>query len=434
MRLDSSHSIQYCNNHPDTPAFGRCNVCGKWECIDCCVIYKGEIYCCDTCFPRECGIGACIENAQGGRGKKFLSIHGRVGSLILVILLGSGLVLGTVGIWNTIRLRSASQRIAAMQRKYTRVQAAAEEFRLKYMEAMDRVHVADKERKKASNISIDRPRRQSPPPKVVSPQSGLLSKKNAAGIPLSFDNGIQKKPLVSLTFDGGSFANVADAILDTLASRDVKATMFLTGYFIRRNASLVRRIVTRGHEIGNHTWSHPHLTTWASKRTHATRDGVDSKMIARQLEKTRKVFKEVTNHRLAPLWRAPYGERNSRICTWGRAAGYMHVGWRQGHTWRVTLDTHDWIPDEETPGYRSPDEVMDKIMTLATRKPHGINGGIILMHLGTKRENPDEQVHLILGGLIDSLRNMGYRFVTVGEMARESGINLCTLEPEYVQR
>ena len=103
------------------------------------------------------------------------------------------------------------------------------------------------------------------------------------------------------------------------------------------------------------------------------------------------------------------------------------MGWRQGRTWSQGLDSHDWIPDDGTPGYKSPQEVIDKIITLAQTKPYGINGGIILMHLGTERTKRENQVHYIVGQLIDSLRIRGYEVVPVSKMMEQSGLDLALL-------
>ena len=66
--------------------------------------------------------------------------------------------------------------------------------------------------------------------------------------------------------------------------RGVTATFFLTGDYIRHNPDLVRRIAAAGHEVGNHTWSHPHLTTWDRTRRHDTLPGVDRAFIERRAE------------------------------------------------------------------------------------------------------------------------------------------------------
>lgn len=112
----------------------------------------------------------------------------------------------------------------------------------------------------------------------------------------------------------------------------------------------------------------------------------------------------------------------------------MHIGWQQGQTWRTGLDSNDWVPDAATPGYHTPQEFLTKIVRLANEQPKGINGGIILMHLGTERAVPSEQVHTVLGTLIDTLIGQGYRFVSITEMVDESGNNLAQLpEKTHIQ-
>jgi peptidoglycan/xylan/chitin deacetylase (PgdA/CDA1 family) len=248
------------------------------------------------------------------------------------------------------------------------------------------------------------------------------------GLPLSFDNGNVRGKFVALTFDGSSLSNAAADILDTLKSRDVKATVFVTGDFLRLYPDAVRRITAEGHEAGNHTFSHPHLTSWAQDHTHTTLSGISREFLCSELSKTDSAFFSITGRHCAPIWRAPYGEKNRAICLWAKSCGYLHVGWRQGKSWKLGLDSNDWVPDEETPGFHTPEEVLNKILALADGAPEGIAGGIILMHLGTVRKDSRAQVHRILGTLIDNLKQRGYAFVTVTEMLKESGIDISALE------
>lgn len=243
----------------------------------------------------------------------------------------------------------------------------------------------------------------------------------------SFNNGSPDKKLVALTFDGGANNSGAGDILDTLKSRNVKATMFLAGAFLKAYPGDVRRIVLEGHEAGNHTLSHPHLTSWASDRTQTTLPSVSETFLCDQLRAADSIFFGVTGGHFAPLWRAPYGEKNKSICAWGRRCGYMHIGWRQGKTWRGGLDSNDWVPDEETPGYHTPREVVDKVLALAREGPSGINGGIVLMHLGSERKDPQAQMYRMLGTMIDDLRALGYSLVTVSELLKASGVDLNVL-------
>jgi len=245
---------------------------------------------------------------------------------------------------------------------------------------------------------------------------------------LSFDNGNPGAKTVALTFDGSSLSNAADDILDTLKSRGVRATVFVTGDFIRAYPNAVRRIANEGHETGNHTFSHPHLTSWAQDHTHTTLPQVTEAFLCGELARTDSLFFSVTGNHCAPIWRAPFGEKNRAICLWARRCGYLHIGWRQGKTWKLGLDSNDWVPDEETPGFHTPEEVLEKITALAQSPPNGISGGIILMHLGTVRRDSRAQVHRILGKLIDDLKQFGYTFVTVSEMLKESGVDTAQWE------
>jgi len=261
--------------------------------------------------------------------------------------------------------------------------------------------------------------------RIPPPQSSLgTSPRSSAGIPFIISNASTDLNLFALTFDGGSSANAAADILDTLASRGVKSTVFLTGAFIKRYPKTVMRIAAEGHELGNHTMNHPRLTTYAENRTQSTRPGVSRTLLINELTASEYLlFEQTEGLRFAPLWRAPFGEYNQEICEWALSAGYVHIGWRQGGSWRVNLDSNDWVADESSPAYRTPQEVFDKIINIA-RTPGGLNGGIILMHLGTERTQRSQQVHTILGKLIDTLVSMGYKPVTVSTLLYRSGIDI----------
>jgi peptidoglycan/xylan/chitin deacetylase (PgdA/CDA1 family) len=267
-------------------------------------------------------------------------------------------------------------------------------------------------------------------------QSGRLPKQDAQnakfGLPHTVNNGSTDKKLIALTFDGGSNANAADDILDTLASRGVKSTMFLTGSFIKRFPQTVERIAALGHELANHTMTHPHLTAYSDTKRHTTRPEISRQTVIDELHGAQRLLTERTGLSFAPQWRSPYGEHNREICGWALDAGYLHIGWKTGRTWMENLDSNDWVTDENSPAFKTPDEVFYKIINMA-RQPLGVNGGITLMHLGTERKERSMQTHLILGRVIDTLREMGYETVTVSELLNQSEIDISGLASQKEQ-
>lgn len=219
---------------------------------------------------------------------------------------------------------------------------------------------------------------------------------------------------VAITFDGGYMANVSEEILDVLKEKDLRCTIFLTGRFIRNYPEIVRRMVNEGHEIGNHTWSHPHLTTFADDKQHTTRDSVTRAFLQKELNQAAIAFEACTGYQLAPFWRAPFGEHNLEIREWAAELGYRHIGWTIGSNGH-NMDTMDWVSDTASPVYRTSEEILNKILDFGNGSDvGGASGAIIIMHLGTLR-NADFP-HKKLPDIIDGLRLQGYELVRVSEL------------------
>jgi len=217
---------------------------------------------------------------------------------------------------------------------------------------------------------------------------------------------------ILVSFDAGSSDRGALQILDALKERGIRTTIFLTGDFIRRSPELARRIAEDGHEVGNHTDSHPHLTTYALNGRQATRPGVDRAFLARELGRTARLYRETTGRAMAPVWRAPFGEHNPEIRRWAAEEGYWHVGWTGG---RAGLDSLDWISDPSSPAYRS----ADKVVALLVQRAE--NGGIVLLHLGSDRDVP---VASRIGALFDGLAGRGFRFTRATEFLDREGMTV----------
>lgn len=233
--------------------------------------------------------------------------------------------------------------------------------------------------------------------------------------PPDFKRGSLNRKEVSFTFDGGSHRGQTAQILHILRQRKIKTTLFLTGEFIRNNPALVRRMLSDGHEIGNHLLDHPHLTTYSENKRHHSLPHVDRAFLLRQLQQTARIYTKVTGEKLSPIWRAPYGEVNKELRSWAYNAGYMHIGWTTDYKRKESLDSLDWVSDPESRLYRTSTQMKDRILDFG-KDSHGLKGAVALMHLGTYRRT--ERLASRLGEVIDELHARGYRFVKVSTLIK----------------
>ncbi len=235
---------------------------------------------------------------------------------------------------------------------------------------------------------------------------------------ISLDRGSPQRNAVAFTFDGGASDNAAREILATLRERDLRTTLFLTGEFIESFPDIVREAVADGHEIGNHTWDHPHLTTFEQNRRHDTAPSMTEFEFKSQLARTEAAFVKVTGQRLAPWWRAPFGEVNAQLRTWAHDLGYRHVGWTRNIGGLRTLDSLDWVDQRDSTLYLTAGEFYDRFSGLARRKQGAANGAIFLMHLGTRRTS--DQLHRELGRLLDAYLQNGYEILPVSDLVAKN--------------
>jgi peptidoglycan/xylan/chitin deacetylase (PgdA/CDA1 family) len=223
---------------------------------------------------------------------------------------------------------------------------------------------------------------------------------------LPIDQIKSREKLVALTFDGGSLDIGTEQILKILRETGTRCSIFLTGAFLKKYPELVNEMIEDGHEIGNHSYSHPHLTEYAINSSNKQLPEVDRDFLDGELLKTDSLFQIISGYPMAPLWRAPFGEINNDILLWAAEAGFKHVGWsRYG-------DTHDWVTDPKSGLYRSGEGIINHLLGLEERD--GLSGKIILMHLSSDRKI--DQPYLVLKEMIEKIKARGYRFVTVSQL------------------
>ncbi|OIO47724.1 MAG: hypothetical protein AUJ32_02220 [Parcubacteria group bacterium CG1_02_40_82] len=185
------------------------------------------------------------------------------------------------------------------------------------------------------------------------------------------------KKQVIFTFDAGAGTNSAQKILEVAQKHNLKLTFFSTGKFAEKNPELIKQIAAEGHEIFNHTYSHPHLTQ------------ITDEQIKEELDKAEQIISGLIQKTTKPYFRPPYGDRNSHVLEIAKENGYQSVFW--------TLDALDWMSDKT--------ETQTKERIYLNLKP----GAIILMHMG------DNITGNILDEVFTYIENQGYKIVSLSQ-------------------
>jgi len=193
--------------------------------------------------------------------------------------------------------------------------------------------------------------------------------------------------VVALTFDDGPLPPYTDQLLAALEQLGVRATFFFVGERVALHPATARRVVAAGHEVGNHSYSHPHLYYQSMA------------FLRDQIEATDRLLRDV-GVAGEILFRAPYGESLVGLPCLLRRTGRRHV-------------LFDFFPDPPDWHGSAPDLVAASI--LRQTRP----GSIIVLHDG----NPNAGVHVVATTrlVVEGLRRRGYRFVSAGELIAYPG-------------
>jgi peptidoglycan/xylan/chitin deacetylase (PgdA/CDA1 family) len=183
---------------------------------------------------------------------------------------------------------------------------------------------------------------------------------------------------VAITYDMGSIDAGLAGVLEALAQRGLRATFFVTGDFVRRYEWALPRILELGHEVANHTVTHPDLTTYGNPQITREIDQLDAMLTARGAP--------------PPVWfRPPFGAYDRRVAAVLAGRGYPLVMWR--------LDLADWR-DEITLG--------DVIRIGRRIQP----GDVVVTHGGLPK------TAAAMATVLDELTARGLRQVTLSELYR----------------
>jgi peptidoglycan/xylan/chitin deacetylase (PgdA/CDA1 family) len=193
---------------------------------------------------------------------------------------------------------------------------------------------------------------------------------------------------LALTFDDGPNPAWTPKLLDTLASRGVRASFFLLGSFAAAEPQLVERIAAAGHLIGNHSWSHPDLARCPAHR------------IEEELKRTLETIAQITGTRVE-YFRPPFGSRRPAVFRIARSMGLTPVLWN--------AMTTDW---SEPSSERIRDALAAKINRLAQRG----QAANIVLHDGNHRDrNSNRGPSVAAAAMLVDRYIATRRFVTLDE-------------------
>lgn len=186
---------------------------------------------------------------------------------------------------------------------------------------------------------------------------------------------------IYLTFDAGYENGNTASILDTLKEKDVTAAFFLVGNYLESEPELVLRMKNEGHTVGNHTYSHPDMSTILSEDK-----------FREELQKNEKLYYDITGEELDKFYRPPQGKYCADNLIMAKEMGYKTLFWSLAYV--------DWYQDDQP----TREEAFSKLLP----RVHG--GAVILLH-STSSTNAQ-----ILPELIDKYRAMGYEFSDIKEL------------------
>ena len=190
--------------------------------------------------------------------------------------------------------------------------------------------------------------------------------------------GDTNQKVIYLTFDSGYENGCTEKILDVLKKHNAPAAFFLVGNYIEKNADLVRRMVSEGHIVGNHTMHHFDM----SKLT-------DKAAFSKELQDLEILFKEITGKELPKYYRPPQGVYSQQNLQMAKELGYKTVFWSLAYV--------DWHNDAQP----TKEQAFSKLL------PRIHNGAVVLLH-STSSTNAE-----ILDELLTKWEQAGYRFASI---------------------
>ncbi|HZK24548.1 MAG TPA: polysaccharide deacetylase family protein [Oscillospiraceae bacterium] len=193
-------------------------------------------------------------------------------------------------------------------------------------------------------------------------------------VPIYYVDTTEQK--IAISFDASWGAEFTPKILEILRENKLKTTFFLTGFWIDKYPELVKQIADEGHELGNHTATHPHLNS------------LDKAAITKELTAVHNSLQELSGQK-AILFRPPFGEYSDKVIEACDDFGYKTIQW--------SVDSLDWKEISK-----------EDIVARVTSQLHP--GAIVLFH------NNGRYTAEALPEIISYAQENGYEIVQISQL------------------
>jgi peptidoglycan/xylan/chitin deacetylase (PgdA/CDA1 family) len=222
----------------------------------------------------------------------------------------------------------------------------------------------------------------------------------------AISRGPRDRRCLALVFTGHEFAEGGPTILDALAKRKAKASFFLTGDFLAKAEldPLVRRIIAEGHYLGPHSDKHLLYCEWTARKQTLVSKYTFATDLRANVVKIARLGAEPPRYFLPP-----YEHFNNDIAAWTSELGLQLINYTPG-----TRSNADYMEDGAA-RYISSRAILESIIDRERTDPDGLNGFLLLLHLGAGPKRSDK-FHPLFGELLEYLAGKGYELVRVDEL------------------
>lgn len=221
--------------------------------------------------------------------------------------------------------------------------------------------------------------------------------------------GPRDKKVIALEFTGGNFADGGTTILQTLEKHRIKASFFFIGDFFRNPEfkPLIERIRNEGHYLGPHSDQHPLYASWEEPpKLLITKEDFNADLDANMA--TLASFGVPAEK--ARFFIPPYEHYTQEISDWTAERGMVLINLTRG-----TRTHTDYMQDDD-PRYVTSKEIVDSVLEYEKKDPDGLNGFLLLMHIGAGPGRTRDHLYNHLDDMLAELKRRGYYFQRVDEL------------------